>query len=66
VLIVRQDGGNARVAAPLACPSCGHDLVTMLQQVVGERHDAWRTGVLEGYGDGWRDGLLAGGERGAA
>jgi hypothetical protein len=66
VLIVRHDGDDARVATSGTCPRCGHHLVTALRQIATERHEAWRDGVPRSYGDGWRDGLLAGAERRSA
>jgi hypothetical protein len=48
------------------CSACGHDWLAALRDLIGERHDAWGVGVLEGYAAGWRDGLTAGAERSAA
>jgi hypothetical protein len=66
VLIVRRYGDDARVARSGPCPRCGHELIAALRQIVTERREARQDGVLHGYGNGWRDGLLARAERRSA
>jgi hypothetical protein len=66
VSVQQHHGDGLQQHGTETCSRCGHDLVSMLRQVLAERHQAWQAGVLEGYGTGWRDGLLAGVERRSA
>jgi hypothetical protein len=67
MLLLKHDGPSAAEAlASRACRCCGHNPIVALRQILAERHEAWQAGVLEGYGTGWRDGLLAGIERRSA
>jgi hypothetical protein len=47
----RLGAGLQRDAEP--CPCCGHDLVTMLCELIAERREAWQDGEFCGYGLGW-------------
>jgi hypothetical protein len=55
VSAIIKDGCGVAVEAEAwnCCAACGHDPVTALRQVLAERHEAWRAGILEGYGRGW-------------
>lgn len=68
VLIISTTSGgtpdpNPGSAGTAKCPRCGHDPLIALRQLLGERHEAWLGGRLEGFEHGWRDGLIAGAER---
>jgi hypothetical protein len=73
--IIKDSSGVAVEAeAASGCPSCGHDPVAALRQVVAERREAWRAGrrarrdVLEqaefrGFCAGWEQAMEAASER---